>query len=383
MKALLRITSLLLIIAATSCGGGNGTIATIGLPQALFYVVGTGSNSIQGLQMTTLGQLESLSVSSFPTNPIPVSMALTPSRAFLYVANSTSNTVSGFTVNHTTGVLTPVGTAVLPTPVCSDTATCNFNPAGVAVDASGQFLFVLNQGSVTPFVAPSISVFGIDSIRGLLKEVAGSPFGAPANAQFMVAAPAGEILYVSTSTGAIAGFAISPSGALAPVPGSPFTAGANIRGMVVDPKGQFLYAADNGNNQVASFSVQSTGTLSPVAGSPFAAGMQPAMVAIDNTGTFLYVANQASGDVSAYKVSSGVPTQVTGSPFPTAGSGVITPTQPSFLLVDPTNTFLFVADQGSRDIASFAIKSADGTLTMVTNSPFNQPVAPTWMLSTK
>jgi 6-phosphogluconolactonase (cycloisomerase 2 family) len=383
MKALIRIMSLLLIMAAASCGGGNGTIATIGLPQSLFYAIGTGSNNIQGFQVTTLGQIEALTIPAFPTNPIPVSLALTPSRSFLYVANSTSNTVSGFTVNHTTGVLTPVGTAVLPTPVCPNTATCNFNPSGVAVDSSGQFLLVLNQGSATPAVAPSISVFSIDPNRGLLTEVAGSPFAAPANAQFVAASPAAELIYVSTSTGTITGFSVNSSGALSTVAGSPFTAGANIRGMVVDPKGQFLYAADNGNSQLASFSIQSGGALAAVAGSPFAAGTQPVMAAIDATGTFLYVANFGSNNVSAYKVSSGVPTQVSGSPFATAGSGVITPTQPSFLLIDPTNSFLLVADQGSRDVAVFSIKSTDGTLTAVTNSPFNQTIAPTWLLSTK
>lgn len=370
-------------MAVAGCGGGNGTITTIGLPEALFYAIGTGSNSIEGFQVTTLGQLESLTVSSFPTTPIPVSLALTPSRAFLYVANSTSNTVSGFTVNHTTGVLTPVGTAVLPTPVCANTATCNFNPAGVAVDFSGQFLFVLNQGSVTPVVAPSISVFSIDPVRGLLTEVAGSPFVAPAGAQFIVASPTAEVVYVSTSTGSIAGFSVNSSGVLASVAGSPVAAGANIRGMVIDPKGQFLYAADNGNNQVASLSIASSGAITPVAGSPFGAGTGPVMAAIDATGTFLYVANQGSNNVSAYKVSAGVPTQVNGSPFATAGSGVITPTQPSFLVIDPSNSFLFVADQGSRDIAGFSIKSTDGTLTMVTNSPFGQVIGPTWLLTTK
>ncbi len=381
MKALIHTITLLVVLAACGCGG-NSTISTVGLNDALLYVVGTGTNTIQGLQVTNLGQLSSLTVPSFATNPIPVSLAITPSRAFMYVANSTSNTVSGFTVNHTTGDLAPVGTAILPTPVCPNPATCNFNPMGVTVDSSGKFLFVLNQGSTSPAVAPSISVFSIDPTRGLLTEVAGSPVAAPANPEFVLASPSSEFLYVSTSAGMIAAFSISSGGGLSPVAGSPFTAGADIRGMVIDPKAQFLYAADHGNNAVASFSIQSSGALSPVAGSPFAAGTQPVMAAIDSTGTLLFVANQGSNNVSAYKVSSGVPTQVSGSPFATAGSGVIAATQPSFLVVDPTNAFLFVADQGSRDIAGFAIKS-DGTLTMVTNSPFGQIVAPTWLLTTR
>jgi 6-phosphogluconolactonase len=380
MRGFIRTTALLLVIGAAGCGG-NGAIATIGSPQALLYVIGIGTNNVNGFQTTTLGQIEALTVTATPTNPIPVSLALTPSRAFLYVANSISNTVSGFTVNHTTGVLTPVGSAILPTQVCPNPATCNFNPMGVAVDAASHFLFVLNQGSVSPAVAPSISVFSIDANRGLLTEIGGSPFAAPVSPEFVAASPMSEFLYVSTSSGTIAAFSIGSSGALSPVAGSPFSAGADIRGMVIDPQAKFLYATDHGNNQVASFSIQSSGALSPVAGSPFGAGTQPVMAAIDSTGTLLYVANQGSNNVSAYKVSSGVPSQVSGSPFATAGTGVITPTQPSFLVIDPTNAFLFVGDQGSRDIAVFNIKSADGTLTMVTNSPFGQALAPTWLLS--
>jgi 6-phosphogluconolactonase len=382
MKALIRITALLLVIGAVGCGGGNGTITTIGSPQALLYVIGVGSNNINGFQTTTIGQVESLPIPSFATNPIPMSLALTPSRAFLYVANSTSNTVTGFTVNHTSGDLTPVGTAILPTPVCSNPSTCNFNPMGVAVDSGGQFVFVLNQGSTVPVVAPSISVFSIDPVRGLLTQVGGSPFAAPATPEFIVASPNSEFLYVSSGSGTISAFSIGSTGTPSPVAGSPFSAGADIRGMVIDSQGKFLYAADHGNNQVASFSIQGSGALAPVAGSPFSAGTQPVMAAVDSTGTFLYVANQGSNNVSAYKVSAGVPTQVTGSPFATAGTGVINPTQPSFLVVDPTNAFLYVGDQGTRDIAGFSIKS-DGTLTMVTNSPFGQTVGPTWMLSTR
>jgi len=107
------------------------------------------------------------------------------------------------------------------------------------------------------------------------------------------------------------------------------------------------------------------------------------MVAVDSTGTFVYTANQGSNDASAYKSASGVLTQVSGSPYSTAGSGVVTPTQPVFVTVDATNQFLYVGNTGSRDIMGFSIKSSDGTLTAVTNAPFGQVVAPQAILSTK
>src|SRR5262249_59949217 len=120
----------------------------------------------------TDGQLSPLAIASFPTVPIPVAMALTPAKNFFYVANSTSNAVSGFTVDHLSGDLAPIGTALLPTPVGT-------KPVSLGVNSGGQFLFVLNQGST------NISVLSIDTTRGLLTQIAGSPFAVAANPQML------------------------------------------------------------------------------------------------------------------------------------------------------------------------------------------------------
>jgi 6-phosphogluconolactonase len=364
MKAFICTTTVFAIMALAGCGGSSSTTVKV----AYLYTVGQGANAVLGFTEQSDGELAGLSVPQFSSNPIPVAMALTPSKNFVYVANSTANTVSGYALNHASGVLTPVGNAVPPTPVGT-------NPISVGVDSTGQFLYVLNQGS------NNILTFSIDSVRGLLTPV-GSPVAAPANAQFMVLSSSSGFLYISSGT-QISGFAIGSGGALTAVAGSPFTAGTDIRGMAIDAKGQFLYAADRGANQVASFSIQSSGALAPVAGSPFAAGTQPMMVAVDSTGTFVYTANEGSNDSSAYKASSGALTQVSGSPYATAGSGVVTASQPVFVIVDITNKFLYIANSGSRGIMAFNINATDGTLTAVTNAPFGQVVAPQALLSAK
>src|SRR5262249_1000842 len=161
MKAFIRIISLILVMAVAGCGGSSST--AISTPIAFLYVIGQGSNSIQALKEVPTGEISGQPISSFPTSPIPVAMALHPSKNFVYVANSASNAVTGYSLNHSTGVLTPVGTAITPTKVGT-------NPVGLGVSSNGQFLFVLNQGSA------SISVFSIDQARGLLTEIAGSPF---------------------------------------------------------------------------------------------------------------------------------------------------------------------------------------------------------------
>jgi 6-phosphogluconolactonase len=387
MKALFTVTLLFVIVLFSGCLGSSRSSVPPTL--AFTYVVGHGDNGIRGFDETSVGDLVPLAVSSFATAALPVSMALHPSKNFLYVPNLTSNTVSGFNIDHTSGLLTPIGTALPPTPACVAPAVCA-NPLGVAINSGGQFLFVLNQGSASPAIAASISVFSIDPTRGLLTPVAGSPFAfaslAAPNPQFMIASPTAGFLYVSNgASSTISAFSIGSGGALTEVSGSPFSvgAGATSAGLAIDTKGQFLYAADSANNKIASFSISSGGTLGAVAGSPFAAGTKPVAVAVDSTSTFVYSANQGSNDVSAFKSTAGALTQSAGSPFAVEPTGSVGTPQPSFLTVDGSNTFLYVADFGSSSISAFSIKASDGTLGLITNSPFVQSIAPLWIVITK
>jgi 6-phosphogluconolactonase (cycloisomerase 2 family) len=382
MKALFTITLLFIAVVLSGCLGSSSSSTAPTL--AFLYVVGQGDNSIHAFDEKSTGDLSGGAVPSFATIPRPVSIALHPSRNFLYVPNQTSNTVSGFTIDHTSGVLTPIGTALAPTPVCNP-GVCS-NPIGIAVNSGGQFLFVLNQGSASPAVPASISVFNIDQTRGLLSPIAGSPFAfaslsAP-NPQFLAISPTQGFLYVSNGTaGNISAFAIGASGALTEL-GSPVSlgAGAVAAGLAIDPKGQFLYAADSANNKIASFNVAG-GPLAAVGSFP--AGTKPVAVTVDNTSSFVYAANQGSNDVSAFTTASGALTQVAGSPYLVQPTGSVGTPQPIFLTVDVSNTFLYVANFGSSSISAFGIKSSDGTLGLITNSPFFQGIAPLWMVSTK
>jgi 6-phosphogluconolactonase len=377
MKALFTITLLFIAAMLSGCLGSSSSSTAPTL--AFMYVVGQGDNGIRAFSEKSTGALTPLAVPSFPTIPRPVSIAVHPSRNFLYIPNETSNTVSGFTIDHVAGVLTPIGTALSPTPVCNP-GVCS-NPIGVAVNSAGQFLVVLNQGSA-PSIPASISVFNIDQTRSLLSPASFTTLTAT-SPQFLAISPTQGFLYVSNGTaGNVSAFAIGSGGALTELSGSPFSlgAGATAAGLAIDPKGQFLYAADSANNKIASFNVAG-GPLAAVGS--FSAGTKPVAVAVDNTSSFVYSANQGSNDVSAFSTASGALTQVAGSPFLVQPTGSIGTPQPIFLTVDVSNTFLYVANVGSSSISAFGIKGADGTLGLITNSPFIQAIQPLWIVTTK
>ena len=378
MKAFISVSTLLIILFLAGCLGSSKSA----LPPTLsfVYTIGAGDNSIHALNQTSTGELVSSTLPGFATNPTPVALALHPSKNFLYVINQTVGTVSGFNVDRTTGILSPVGTAVPPSPTCPTTASCN--PVSLGINTAGTFLFVLNQGTVS--TSASIAVFSIDLARGLLTPVGSSPFPFASlvgpNPRFLAMAPNANFFYVANGpSGTISAFSISGSGVPVEIVGSPFAAGASIAGLAIDAKGQFLYAADNSNSKIASFAIQANGTLAAVAGSPFTTGFGPAALALDPAGATLFCANAAGESVSVFKSTAGVLTQVAGSPFSLVSSGN---PQPSFLVVDPSNTFLYVANFGTRNISGFVIHP-DGSLVPINTSPFPQPIEPLWILMTK
>jgi 6-phosphogluconolactonase len=104
------------------------------------------------------GALGAVAGSPFATGANPNTMALDGAGRFLYTANTQDDTVSAFAVNPTTGTLTPI--AGSPFSVSSI--------GGLAVEASGQYLYVASGSNV--------SGFAIDPCRGALTALPGSPF---------------------------------------------------------------------------------------------------------------------------------------------------------------------------------------------------------------
>jgi 6-phosphogluconolactonase (cycloisomerase 2 family) len=87
-------------------------------------------------------------------------VAADPTGRFLYVPNMVSNDIWAFSIDHETGMLTPIAGSPYPTGMA---------PHAVELDPSGRFVYVANSGS------NSVSVYCLDRVSGGLMPLATVP----------------------------------------------------------------------------------------------------------------------------------------------------------------------------------------------------------------
>ncbi|MBV9265924.1 MAG: beta-propeller fold lactonase family protein [Acidobacteriaceae bacterium] len=136
------------------------------------YVANENDNDISGYEVDpATGALTRLATSPFPAGTFPFSVAVDPRGRFVYAANATSSgpatgSVSAYTIDRDTGGLTAVAGSPFATGVFPDF---------VAVDPSGRFVYVANGAFPLP---GNISGYTIDHSTGALTPIADSPFPA-------------------------------------------------------------------------------------------------------------------------------------------------------------------------------------------------------------
>ena len=304
----------------------------------------------------------------------------------LYISDFLNDTVDGFSINSTTGALTPISGSPFPL-------------GGTPPGAGGLSMIVSGSDYLyaTDLNAGTVAGFTFDSASGKLTPIPGSPFAAgdtPMQAA-QTGFPQGQFLYVSNlndPVGGISAFTTDITGALSPISGSPFPTGsaASFPGpsaLIGNGNGKFLYVAlagtANANNKIAAFVIDpNTGSLTAVSGSPFATGNDPlymALVPVTLVGfqEFLYTANVQDDTISAFIAdgNSGILTPVSGSPYAggtSLGGLAVTPTGTS-----AGNFFLYAADPQAKTIRAYTIDGTTGALSPLPGSPFPAGSSPT------
>lgn len=294
-------------------------------------------------------------------------MAVDPLGRFAYVANLVSNasdqaTISMYTINSTTGVLTPTTPAIVPT---------GFFPQEIVIDPLGRFVYTVNTDD------SSVSMFTVNQTTGVLTPTTPASVSTAVPGQllsipvFLTIDPAGKFLYVPESlstNGAILMFAIDQttgvltptSPATAPVSGIPFQ-------MNVAPNGKFAYVVNNLSggadaDGVWQYTVNpATGILAQNSPKWVSAGNGPTGIVVDPTNRFAYVTNRSDNTVSMYTIDASTGNLTlnasTANPTGTIGAGI----EPFRIRFDLSGKFVYVTNESSP--ASIYTVNSDGTLT--------------------
>jgi 6-phosphogluconolactonase (cycloisomerase 2 family) len=144
------LTSLGTIATGTMIAESSSTSIAVDPSGAFAYVANSGSNNVSMYSINaTTGVLTSGGLIDAGTTP--VSVAVDPGGKFAYVANLNSNNVSMYKIDAATGALTSIGTIAAGT-----------NPTSIAIHPSGGFAYVTNSGS------NDISIYSIDATTGAL-----------------------------------------------------------------------------------------------------------------------------------------------------------------------------------------------------------------------
>jgi 6-phosphogluconolactonase (cycloisomerase 2 family) len=322
-----------LLVSLSAC---NNSSSSSSAGTGAVFVANQGDSTVTSFSIDLSTGLLTANGGSIAAGKVPSAMILAPSGKALFIANSNPNvpppqsppctspspgTISAYTVN-TDGTLT----------AASGSTQAGIMPVAMAIDGGGHFLFVANQG--------------------------------------LQCIPAG-----GTTTGTISVFSIQDK-ALTEVPGSPFPSAPNApsgtgpSGLAVTPDGKFLYVANEFDSTLTKFSVDASGVLTqgPVA----SVGTTPAAATITADGGFLYVANAST--ISGFAICGqvltscsdptspdGSLTAIEGSPFP---SGI----NPVAMVAAPSGKFLFAVNRQSNQISQYKLATGTGVLTANTQA---------------
>ena len=279
-------------------------------------------------------------------------MVVDPAGRFAYVANLMSNasdqaTISMFTINSSTGVLTPTTPATVPT---------GFFPQGIGIDPSGKFVYTANSDDNT------VSMFTSNASTGVLAPTTPAAVAAGWSPVSVTVHPSGKFAYVSNQDdGTVSMYSINGStGVLTPLSPATVPSGGSPFDVAVDPAGKFAYVpnAYDVRNAVSQYTVDFvTGVLTPNTPSIAIAGNSPASVAVDPSSKFAYVVNRMDNTVSMFTIDSG-----SGNLIPNTPATIATGAQPFRIVVDPSGKFAYVVNENSASVSIYNLNK-DGTLT--------------------
>jgi 6-phosphogluconolactonase (cycloisomerase 2 family) len=321
------------------------------------YVANFASSDINLFAIeSTTGELTGKGTTSVGANTNPNYLAINPTGTYAYTANWGTGTVSVFGIDASNGALSKLTGSPYP--------TGGPNPSAITVDPSGTFIFVTNYDFANS--GPSVSAFRIGA-SGVLEAVTAGPFATGKNPHHVAVDPSGNFVYVANlNDHTINAYTLDQAtGALAPLAGaapevtaraSPisFAITQGPKPLTVTPK--YAYVANSGSSNVSQYAIGVDGYLTRMTPDKVLAGASPYSVVVDPLGRFAYVANADDNSVWHYMIGTN------GALSPQTTTAIGDGTQPRAVTVDPSGKNLYVANYGAGTISNYVITTPTGEL---------------------
>jgi 6-phosphogluconolactonase (cycloisomerase 2 family) len=294
------------------------------------YVPNTASNNLGLFTVNSTTGAVTPGVVTGTGNNSPFEAVATPDNKIVYVAH-TGGVVAGFLIA-SNGTATAVGTPF---------ANVGGNAFGIAIDTSGKYVYVSNGSNNT------IESFSINTTSGVLTSLGSTAAGGTSPRGMAV--DASNHLYVALSSGGVAQFTINSNGTLTAGPVAVSAAGTNR--LAINPAGTLLYATNNtsagANGVVTGFTIGAGGALTAGAANVGVGADEVEGLVVSSNGGALFVADTTAGTIRSYTIGGGGALS-----FATAAAV----TSPLGVTIDPSGKFLFASSNGGgSNVTEFTI----------------------------
>jgi 6-phosphogluconolactonase len=240
---------------------GNGSVADMSIINGTYlyqpWVPTGGTSIIQAYSIdSTTGALSAIGGSPFSTHSVADSIVSDPKARFLFAGESGTSTVEAFQITSTGSLKLAPGSPY----------SLNFVPLSVAVDGTGNYVYVATDSS-----RGFVYGYRIDQTTGALTDIPGSPF--PMSVVEVGGEPTGTFL-IGRGAGVVTTMPITPgTGALSFGPTIAPASNA-VNHFAVHPTGKYVYTfsqqvAGGSNFPVEGFGIDASGNLTALTGSPF------------------------------------------------------------------------------------------------------------------
>ncbi len=278
-------------LSASTKTGANDPTGPIAVAAGNYvYVANATASTLSGFSLSP-GALTPVANSPYTLPFTPTAVAVNPANTYLYVGTSTA--IYGYSIG-AGGALTPLNAVIVPV-------------QSMDISPDGQWLFVLDGNG------QSIDEFQITLTTGILNLGPTTIYsGSVMTPRAIKIAPNGAYVFVALGTGGDLVYTFNTaatSGALTnpltlPAPTSPLSDNA----LAVSPDSSTLYIARSNSTSagtVAAYSIGSGGSLTFKAQGT--TGVQPYSVVVNVAGTNVYVANRSDGTISGFSTTATKP----------------------------------------------------------------------------